>query len=204
MSDEMRLTYVLGESRSNILPLPRKTSYKSSQEIGINSETSSPSVLQKDLKRKVRQIQDLSTRTDELNPFSCPGVFEAICCCIRASAHRESSDSDTHSPMNKSQLTRAPLKTQVVVLGPSRCGKTALVLRCLQCDFEADYEPTIEDVFNHKIKLPVLSFDNTAPVGDSLSYPEEKERILHCVLKSSVPLKYLQLRFIYIVSESWG
>ncbi|GFT82928.1 hypothetical protein NPIL_210611 [Nephila pilipes] len=44
----------------------------------------------------------------------------------------------------------------------------------------------------------VLSFDNTAPVGDTLSYPEDKERILHCVLKSSVLLKYLQLNFIYI------
>ncbi|GFR29218.1 hypothetical protein TNCT_240911 [Trichonephila clavata] len=41
----------------------------------------------------------------------------------------------------------------------------------------------------------VLSFD---PVGDSLSYSEEKERILYCVLKGSVPFKYLQLRFIYI------
>ncbi|GFT77770.1 ras-related protein R-Ras [Nephila pilipes] len=56
--------------------------------------------------------------------------------------------------MNKSQLTSVPLKTQVVVLGPSGGGKTALVLRCLQRHFEADYEPTIEDVYSHAIQMP--------------------------------------------------
>ncbi|GFU56008.1 hypothetical protein NPIL_28581 [Nephila pilipes] len=121
-----------------------------------HSENSYPSVPQECLKRKVEPIQDIFTCTEELNPISCTGVFEAICCCFCASAFRKSIGSDIHSrsPMNKSQLTSVPLKTQVVVLGPSRVGKTALVLRYLRHHFEADYEPTIEDVYNHKIILP--------------------------------------------------
>ncbi|GFS79116.1 ras-like protein 2, partial [Nephila pilipes] len=144
-----------------------------------SSEASSTSVTRKDVKRKRRSAQNVSAGTEELNPCSCTGVFEALRCCFCASAHRKSSDPDTHSHslMSKSQLSSPPIKTQVVVLGPSRVGKTALVLRYLRRHFEADYEPTIEDVYSKKIRMPdgevheVLITDTAG----SLLFPDLRE-----------------------------
>ncbi|GFS61039.1 hypothetical protein NPIL_430371, partial [Nephila pilipes] len=122
----------------------------------MSSEASSASVTPKDLRRNRRSVQGLSTITEEVNLHSRTGVFQALRCCFCASAHRKSNDSDTHShsPMSEPQLTSPQTKLQVVVLGPSRVGKTALVLRYLRCHFETDYEPTIEDVYSYRIKMP--------------------------------------------------
>ncbi|GFT75591.1 hypothetical protein NPIL_282381 [Nephila pilipes] len=120
----------------------------------INSETSPPSVTQKDLKRKARSVPDLSKCTEELYPFHC---------CFWVSAHRESSDSDIRfrSLKSKSQLSSVPLRLQVVVLGPSKVGKTALVLQYLLDCFEDDYDPTIEDIYSHEIEIPGVKIHKT-------------------------------------------
>ncbi|GFS28465.1 uncharacterized protein NPIL_450011 [Nephila pilipes] len=145
----------------------------------MSSEASSASVTRKDLRRNRRSVQDLSTITEEVNSYSRSGMFEALRCCICASEHRKRSDSDnrSQSPMSKSQLTTPQTKLQLVVLGPSRVGKTALVLRNLRRHFEADFGPTIEDVYIYTIKMPdgerheVIITDTAG----SLQYPDLRE-----------------------------
>ena len=43
---------------------------------------------------------------------------------------------------------------RLVVLGSGGVGKTSLILQYLQGKFDDDYQPTVEDCYNHTLKLP--------------------------------------------------
>ncbi|GFY37618.1 integrase catalytic domain-containing protein [Trichonephila inaurata madagascariensis] len=104
----------------------------------------------------VTQDQDVATDNEDRDPnqsWFCVGILHLLRDCMRFRRQRQDSMVRNSSTFLKGSAE----ENQLVVIGPSEVGKTALVRQYIEGNFIETHHPTTEENHIHIIKTPEIS-----------------------------------------------